>query len=122
MRYGQLTRPARCLVASVQSTVTWRGPPISAVTDRKPNFIIILADDLGYGYLTCYGHLTIRTPCLDQMAADGVRFTNFYTALPYCTPSRACLTTGALPLPFRSFYFPTIKLTFRIPRLPGNPT
>jgi arylsulfatase A len=61
---------------------------------RKPNFVIIFADDLGYGDLGCYGHPTIRTPNLDAMADDGVRMTSFYAAAPVCSPSRAALLTG----------------------------
>lgn len=61
------------------------------------NFIIILADDLGYGDLGCYGSKTIATPRLDQMAAEGMRFTDFYVAAPFCSPSRAALLTGRLP-------------------------
>ncbi len=60
----------------------------------NPNIVIIYADDLGYGDLGCYGHPTIRTPNLDRMAAEGMRFTQFYSAAEVCTPSRAALLTG----------------------------
>ena len=63
----------------------------------KPNVVIILADDLGYGDLGCYGGKRIRTPNLDRLAAEGMRFTSFY-AQPVCGPSRAALMTGSYPL------------------------
>jgi len=66
--------------------------------DPSPNIIIIFADDLGYGDLGCYGHPSIRTPNLDRMAAEGLRFTDFYAAASVCTPSRAALMTGRLPV------------------------
>jgi uncharacterized sulfatase len=62
--------------------------------DRPPNIIFILADDLGYGDLGCYGQQLIQTPNLDRMAAEGMRFTHFYAGAPVCAPSRAVLMTG----------------------------
>ncbi|MDP3594982.1 sulfatase-like hydrolase/transferase, partial [Phenylobacterium sp.] len=61
---------------------------------RQPNFIIILADDLGYGDLGCDGGKVIHTPNLDRMADEGVRLTDFYASANVCTPSRAGLLTG----------------------------
>ncbi len=55
---------------------------------RKPNVIILLADDLGYGDLSSYGHPSSHTPVLDRMAAEGLKFTDYYTASPICSPAR----------------------------------
>ena len=65
---------------------------------KKPNFIIIFVDDLGFGDLGSYGHPTIKTPNLDRMAKEGMRFTQFYVGSSICTPSRAALLTGKLPI------------------------
>ena len=70
-------------------------PPDGAATEtRRPNIVYILADDLGYGELGCYGQTKIRTPELDRMAAEGVRFTRHYSGAPVCAPSRCVLLTG----------------------------
>jgi len=69
-----------------------------AAKTESPNIVVIFCDDLGYGDLSCFGHPTIKTPNLDRMAAEGVRLTQFYSASPVCTPSRAALMTGRLPI------------------------
>jgi arylsulfatase A-like enzyme len=68
-----------------------------ASPDRPPNLVIILADDLGYADVGCFGAAGIRTPNLDSMAARGVRLTDFYVAQPVCGASRAALLTGCYP-------------------------
>ena len=66
--------------------------------DEKLNFIIVFADDMGYGDLGVFGNPTISTPNLDKMAFEGQKWTQFYSAAPVCTPSRAALLTGRLPV------------------------
>lgn len=65
---------------------------------EKPNIIILFADDMGYGDLSSFGHPTIKTPNLDRMVAEGMKFTNFYTGSPACTASRYSLLTGRYPI------------------------
>lgn len=64
---------------------------------RQPNVILINCDDLGFGDLGCYGSTRNQTPALDRLAAEGMRFTSFYTASPVCSPARAALLTGCYP-------------------------
>jgi len=96
-----------CLCASV---------PLCEVSaaDPPPNFVVIFADDLGYGDLACFCHPTIKTPSLDRMAREGMKLTQFYSAAEVCTPSRAALLTGRLPprngqCGSRRVYFPDSK-------------
>jgi arylsulfatase len=70
--------------------------PLFAAGERPPNIVMIFCDDMGYGDLHCYGS-NLRTPNLDRMAAEGIRFTQHYSANPVCSPSRAGLLTGRYP-------------------------
>jgi len=81
-------------LAALPFTVVTR---TDAQTSPRPNIVLIMADDLGYGDLGCYGCTDIRTPAIDQLAAQGVRFTSFYANAPECTPTRTALLTGRYP-------------------------
>ncbi|UCD51670.1 MAG: sulfatase-like hydrolase/transferase [Phycisphaerales bacterium] len=65
---------------------------------EKPNIVLMLCDNIGYGDLGCYGNRLVQTPCIDRLAAEGVRCTDFYIASPSCMPSRGVLSTGRHPL------------------------
>ena len=83
---------------------------------RKPNIIFILADDLGYGDLGCYGQQAIQTPNLDRMASEGMIFTNHYAGSTVCAPSRCCLMTG------KHTGHAHIRGNARVPLRPGDVT
>jgi arylsulfatase len=68
--------------------------PFAHAAEQPPNIILIMADDLGYGELGCYGQQIIRTPHIDRLAAEGLRFTQFYAGSPVCAPCRCTLMTG----------------------------
>ncbi len=93
----RLARWARCvamLAAILLGPDSLPAAPAPARPPRLPNIIFILADDLGYGELGCYGQKRIRTPHLDRLAAEGMRFTQCYAGSTVCAPSRAVLMTG----------------------------
>ncbi len=72
----------------------------STFANEKPNIILLLADDLGHGDLSCFGSPAVKTPRLDRLASEGTRFTHFYAASAVCSPTRASVLTGRYPLRF----------------------
>ena len=85
------------LVFAISGTASPAAEQAANEVPSKPNFIVVLSDDQGYNDIGVYGSADIRTPVLDRMAEEGIRFTSFY-AQPVCGPSRAALLTGAYPL------------------------
>jgi arylsulfatase A-like enzyme len=81
-------------VCVISSSNAAEPTPAGAARIAHPNIIFILADDLGYGDLGCYGQKQIQTPSIDRLAADGMRFTQCYAGCTVCAPSRCCLMTG----------------------------
>ena len=71
-----------------------------AIADERPNIILLLADDLGHADLSCFGSPAVKTPHLDQLAKQGIKFTKFYAASAVCSPTRASVLTGRYPLRF----------------------
>ena len=78
--------------------ILWILAMISFAESKSPNVVLIMADDLGYHDLGCYGHPKIKTPVIDELAQGGVRLTSFYSGSTVCTPSRMALLTGSYPV------------------------
>ncbi|MAC55969.1 MAG: arylsulfatase, partial [Gimesia sp.] len=72
-------------------------PTASVKSPARPNIMVVLCDDLGYGDLACYGHPVIQSPNIDRFAKEGLKLTSCYAAHPNCSPSRAGLMTGRTP-------------------------
>lgn len=85
-----------CTLGTVATAAVISNTP-SVAASRQPNLVFILADDLGWGDLSCYGRPDYETPNLDRLARQGVRFTNAYSAAPVCTPTRVGFHTGRYP-------------------------
>src|SRR5437879_3363784 len=86
------------VVGCLGGVITARVPAAESKTERRlPNFVIVFADDQGYADIGCYGAKGFQTPNLDRMAAEGIRFTDFYVAQAVCSASRAALLTGCYP-------------------------
>src|SRR5512138_577877 len=79
------------------ATLAVSAPAVAQPASGTPNILVILADDLGYGDLSCYGAKDLQTPNIDALAKDGIRFTAFYANCPVCSPTRASLMTGKTP-------------------------
>jgi arylsulfatase A len=88
---------ASIVVLIVMVAISLPRPCHASESVRPPNFILILCDNLGYGDIGCFGSKTHRTPHIDRLASEGVKFTDFYVASGVCTPSRASLMTGCYP-------------------------
>jgi arylsulfatase A-like enzyme len=84
----------RVLTALIVAATAATAAPAEGAGPRRPNVVFILADDLGYTNLTCYGSRYYETPNIDRMAAQGVRFTDGYACGPNCQPTRAALISG----------------------------
>ena len=87
------------LLAALLGTVACQGGNlVAALGPEKPNIVLILADDLGYGDVGAYGTTLLKTPHVDRLASQGVQFTSFYSSANVCTPSRAGMLTGRYPI------------------------
>jgi uncharacterized sulfatase len=95
MRFWPMGSAIVLFAALTLDTVFAAGAPAPA--GARTNVVIILADDMGYGELGCYGHPRFKTPQIDRMAAEGVRLAQFNTPMPFCAPTRGALLTGRYP-------------------------
>src|SRR3954470_13383969 len=82
------------VVSFVVNSAVVRNSIAADSSAQKPNSVFIMADDLGYGELGCYGQKIIKTPNIDELAHNGLRFTDFHCGAPVCAPSRCVLMTG----------------------------
>src|SRR5215470_12253520 len=93
---GTVTR-REFLETALGTTTVMSATALAQRAPRRPNVLFILADDLGYGDLSCYGRPDYRTPVLDGLAKQGIQFMSAYAAAPVCTPTRCAYITGRYP-------------------------
>jgi uncharacterized sulfatase len=97
----RLTRALDAWLAETRDTQAVMGTPTRAAVGVKPNLILVVADDLGWADLSCFGNREIQTEALDRLAGEGLRFTRFYVNAPICSPSRTAFLTGQYPQRWR---------------------
>lgn len=97
VRNSALSPGAAAMTVFALTTLFFAQANAIAETSKNPNVILMMADDLGYADLSCYGSESLQTPVLDKLASEGVRLTSFYAGCTVCTPSRMALLTGAYP-------------------------
>jgi N-sulfoglucosamine sulfohydrolase len=106
--------PLKCLLGAVLFAFGFA--TLHAATTARPNVLFVLSDDHSYPFLSCYGDSNVRTPALDQLAAEGMKFHRFFTAAPQCVPSRAAYLTGRSAVAARMTRFssplPRDEITF----------
>ena len=94
-KIGTMNSPRKyAVIVSLFATLILTSRLVGEDDRKRPNFILIVADDLGYGDLACYGSAITKTPHLDRLAREGIRFTDFHSNGAMCTPTRAALLTG----------------------------
>jgi arylsulfatase A-like enzyme len=112
----RISKPGFARSLLIGSTLVLGLPGFSAAADRRPNIVLMLGDDLGYGDLGVYGQKQVATPNLDRLAAEGMRFTQCYAGSTVCAPSRCCLMTG------RHTGHARVRGNALVPLLPGDVT
>ncbi|MDR0353587.1 MAG: sulfatase-like hydrolase/transferase [Opitutaceae bacterium] len=99
---GAVAATAASVAAATPATPAAPAAPADAAATRPPpNIILVLVDDMGWGDFSCFGNTAASTPNIDRLAAEGIRFTQFYVNAPICSPSRCALTTGCYPQRWR---------------------
>jgi arylsulfatase A-like enzyme len=91
-----MTRFVFAVLAALVMELGANGAPATEPV-RRPNILFVLIDDMGYGDLSCFGGQRVKTPAIDRLASEGIRFTQFYVNAPICSPSRVAFTTGQYP-------------------------